>query len=300
MIKNFKELEEYVLSNQIKKSRIVLVNAHDEPALSALVNARRNGVVEGILLGDAEKIVDMLHEIGESEKDYEIINCIGEELDVAKAGIQLIYEGKADIPMKGILQTSNYTRAILAKEFQLIPAGGLISLTSAFEYNDRLIILTDCGINIDPDADKKINIIKNALPMAAALGIENPKVAILSAVEKPSPKILSTQEALDITARGVEGCTVSGPLALDGAISEESAKHKGINDPVAGHADILVMPDLDAGNICFKAITYIAGKSIASTISGVKCPVVITSRADTPESKYYSILLSALRVIKGC
>ena len=300
MFTTFKEIESYVLSQNMKK-RIALANAHDEPALSAVVNAKRRGVVEGTLIGKKAEIVQMLHDMGESEADYEIIDFDGEELESAKIAIKLVKEGKADIPMKGILQTSNFARAILNRETGLVPASGrrLVSQCGIFEYEDRFMMITDAAINIAPDVDTQIGIVENALPVANALGVELPKVAVLSAVENVTEKMPSTVSAAEIAKRGIPGCVVSGPLALDGAISMESVKHKGIHDPVAGQADILLVPFIEIGNVLYKSITYIAGKTMASTICGASCPVIITSRADTPDSKYYSILLAVLRCLKA-
>ena len=154
MFTTFKEIESYVLSQNMKK-RIALANAHDEPALSAVVNAKRRGVVEGTLIGKKAEIVRMLHDMGESEADYEIIDFDGEELESAKIAIKLVKEGKADIPMKGILQTSNFARAILNRETGLIPASGrrLVSQCGIFEYEGRFVMITDAAININPDVD---------------------------------------------------------------------------------------------------------------------------------------------------
>ena len=282
MFTSFKELEAYVLGCGMKK-RIALANAHDEPALSAVVNARRKGVVEGTLVGKKNEIIAMLHEMGESEKDYEIVDFDGEELDAAKLTVQLVREGKADIPMKGILQTSNFARAILNRETGLIPASGkrLVSQCGIFEYEGRFVMITDAAINIAPDVETQIGIVENALPVAKALGNDCPKVAVLSAVENVTEKMPSTVSAAAIKERGIPGCVVTGPLALDGAISMESVKHKAIKDPVAGQADILLVPFIEIGNVLYKAVTYIAGKTVASTICGASCPVIITSRADT-------------------
>lgn len=300
MFTNFKELEAYVLAQNTKK-RIALANAHDEPALSAVVNAKRKGVVEGTLIGKLDMIIDMLHEMGEDEKDYEIINFDGEELEAAKIAVKLVREGKADIPMKGILQTSSFAKAILNRETGLIPEGGrrLVSQVGIFEYEGRFMMITDAAINIAPDVETQIGIVENALPVAKALGNDCPKVAVLSAVETYNEKMPSTVSAAEIAKRGIPGCIVSGPLALDGAISMESVKHKSIKNPVAGQADILLVPVIEVGNVLYKSITYIAGKTMASSICGASCPVIITSRADTPDSKYYSILLAVLRCLKA-
>ena len=300
MFTNFKELEAYVLSHKNKK-RIVLANAHDEPALSAVVNAHRRGVVDGTLLGKKDEILALLREMNEAPAEYEIVDFDGPELDAAKAAVQLVRESKADIPMKGILQTSSFAKAILNRETGLIPASGrrLVSQCGIFEYEGRFMMITDAAINIAPDVDTQIGIVENALPVANALGVELPKVAVLSAVENVTEKMPSTVSAAAIKERGIPGCMVTGPLALDGAISMESVKHKSIKDPVAGQADILLVPFIEIGNVLYKAVTYIAGKTVASTICGASCPVIITSRADTPDSKYYSILLAVLRCLKA-
>ena len=294
MFTNFKELEAYVLSHKNKK-RIVLANAHDEPALSAVVNAHRRGVVDGTLLGKKDEILALLQEMNEDPAEYEIVDFDGPELDAAKAAVELVRQGKADIPMKGILQTSSFAKAILNRETGLIPASGrrLVSQCGIFEYEGRFMMITDAAINIAPDVDTQIGIVENALPVANALGVELPKVAVLSAVENVTEKMPSTVSAAEIAKRGIPGCVVSG------AISMESVKHKGIHDPVAGQADILLVPFIEIGNVLYKSITYIAGKTMASTICGASCPVIITSRADTPDSKYYSILLAVLRCLKA-
>ena len=300
MFTNFKELEAFVLSQNSRK-RIALANAHDEPALSAVVHAKRKGVVDGTLIGKKNEIIAMLHEMGENEADYEIIDFDGEEVEAAKVAVALVKEGKADIPMKGILQTSSFAKAILNKETGLMPenAKRLLSQVGTFEYEGRLMMITDAAINIAPDVETQLGIIKNSLPVARALGIDCPKVAVLSAVETYNEKMPSTVSATEVAKAGVEGCIVSGPLALDGAISMESVKHKGISNPVAGQADILLVPFIEIGNVLYKSITYIAGKTMASTICGATCPVIITSRADTPDSKYFSILMAVLRCMKG-
>lgn len=176
MLTNFKELEDYVLSRNMKK-RIALANAHDEPALSAVVHAHRKGVVDGTLVGKKNEIIAMLHDMGENESDYEIVDFDGEELEAAKIAVQLVREGKADIPMKGILQTSNFARAILNKETGLIPKGGrrLVSQCGIFEYEGRFIMITDAAINIAPDVETQIGIVENALPVARALAWSAPR-----------------------------------------------------------------------------------------------------------------------------
>jgi hypothetical protein len=204
------------------------------------------------------------------------------------------YDG-ADGIKTGSTEESGYCLVSTAKR----SGRRLVSQCGIFEYEGRFMMITDAAINIAPDVDTQIGIVENALPVANALGVELPKVAVLSAVENVTEKMPSTVSAAEIAKRGIPGCVVSGPLALDGAISMESVKHKGIHDPVAGQADILLVPFIEIGNVLYKSITYIAGKTMASTICGASCPVIITSRADTPDSKYYSILLAVLRCLKA-
>lgn len=300
MFHSFKEIEEYVLAQNIKK-RIVLANAQDAYALRAVVKARRTGAVEGTLIGKREELTAMLRDMGEREEDYEIIDFSGEELESARLAMRLVREGKADIPMKGLMQTSSFARAILDRKDGLLPESGrrLLSQCCFLEYKDRILMVTDAAINIAPDVETQIGIVENTLPVAKALGIEQPKVAVLSAVEKISEKMSSTVTAAEITRRGVKGCVISGPLALDGAISMEAAQHKSICDPVAGQADILLVPFIEIGDVLYKTCVYIAGMTMASTICGTTSPVVINSRTDTPDTKYYSILIAVLRCIKG-
>lgn len=295
MLKSFKDIEAFVLQREIKK-RVVLACAHDEPALKAVVNAKRKGVISATLIGKSEIIIDMLEEFGENPADYIIINC-EDENESARAAVAIVKSGEGDIPMKGIMQTSSFAKALLNKETGLTPAGNILSLTAIFEHPDeeRFVVISDPGINIAPSIEEKKKILLNTKRLTESLGIEKPKAAIISAVEKVSPKIVSTTDAQTIAEEGVEGFVVEGPLALDGAISKVSAEHKGIESIVAGNADVLIMPDLCAGNVMYKSITYISKKTIATTVCGASVPVIITSRADSSESKYYSILLAILQ-----
>ena len=295
MIKSLKEIENYVLENGIKKT-IALACAHDEPALSAVVNVKRKGLANAILVGKEDHIAALLKEFGENPDEYEIIDC-SDEAECARITVALVKEGKADIPMKGIMQTSTFMKAILNRETGVAPAGNIISYAAVFEHPDeeRLVMFTDPAINIAPDGEQKIKIIENTAPLAKALGYNNPKVAMISAVEKVSPKMQSTVDAKAVEEKGVSGFVVEGPLAFDGAISSASAEHKGIESLVAGKADILIMPNICSGNVLYKTLTYVAKKTVVGTVLGASVPVVMTSRADTSESKYFAILLAMLQ-----
>lgn len=296
----FKDIENYILSSGIRKT-VALANAQDDVALGALIHAKRAGVVNAILVGDSDKIKKLLINEKENPVDYEIIES-ADEREAADIACGLVRDGKADIPMKGLMQTSNFMKAILNKEMGFFPKGNILSQATVLEYKEenRLMIITDCAVNITPDVDAKEKITANAVKLAHKLGIEKPNIAFLSAVEKINPKIQSTLDADELTKRALNGCfegigEAYGPMALDNAISEEAARHKGIVSKVAGHADILVVPDLCSGNIFTKGLTFFAHMESAGTLNGSDIPVIMTSRTDTLEDKYYSILVAVMQ-----
>lgn len=290
-MKSLKDIEKEALS--CKTKTIVLVGAHDRYALEAIIQVKNKGLINCILVGPKDKIIEELKELNEDANKYEIID---EEVDerMASLATQLIRDNKADIPMKGLISTSTLLKAILNKETGITPRGNLLFQVGVFEYDNRLIVFGDCAIIINPDIQNKIKIIENTKPLMNILHITNPKVACLSAVEKVSPKIISTVEAEELSKVNIEGFSVEGPIALDGALSIESAKHKGIESEVAGKADLLLMPNLETGNILYKSLTYIANKNIASIVLGAQTPIILTSRSDSTLNKYYSILLALL------
>ncbi len=300
MFHNFQEIERYILDSGIKKT-LVLANAQDDDALSAVVEAVNKGVVRAVLIGIPEKITELLTAMSADPADYEII----EERDERKAGMmacQMVKDGQADMPMKGLMQTATFMRCILDKErFGFVPDGALLSQATVMEYDDRMMIVTDCAVTVTPDYNDKVKLIKNAVKLANKLQIDCPKVAVVAPVETVNPKMPSTVDAALLSKaaeRGqIKGCIVDGPLGLDNAISAEAAKHKGIKSPVAGCPDILLMPDLCAGNIFTKSIHYFANMISSGTLCGTTVPVVMTSRTDTPKDKYYSILTAIMQCL---
>lgn len=294
----FDELERYILKNKIVK-RIALCGAHDEPALSALVEAKRKRVVEGVLIGDEKKIVSMLKKMGETPFDYTVIDET-DDLKAAKLAVAYTKEGKADIPMKGLMQTANYMRAILNKETGILPEGKLLSECTAFEYPDagRMMFVTDCAVNILPTKEEKIEIIKNAAELAHKFGVERVKVALMSALEKVNPKISSTVEADELAKMDwPDDMVVEGPFALDNAVDVEAARHKEIESVVAGYADVLAMPDLCSANVLHKGLHFFAHLKTAGALCGTEYPVILTSRTDSPNTKYNSILTAVLQAL---
>jgi phosphate butyryltransferase len=301
MFRTFAEIEKSILDSHIQK-RIALMNAHDSHSLPALAAAKKKGLVTAVLLGDEACIKKLLRECGEAPGDYEIIHNT-DDADCARQGVALIREGKADYPMKGLMQTSDFMHAILDKEQGLLPPGALLSQATIVEYpqENRFFLVSDCAINIAPGYEQKVKIIQNAVALAHSLGYACPKVAVLSALEMVNPKIPSTLEAARLQEAGEKGemgqCIVAGPLALDNAISPEAAAHKGLAGPVAGNADILIVPDLAAGNIFAKSLIFFGKMNSAGTLLGTSTPVIAASRTDTPENKYNAILAALLRDI---
>ena len=296
--KTFDEIEDYIRKSRRVK-RIALCGSHDEPALKSVIKARRRGFATAILIGKADETKDILFDLGEDPMSYEIIDEPDEAKAAAKA-VALVREGRADIPMKGLLQTAAYMRAILNKETGIMKPGALLSETTITEYTSkgRFLFVTDCAINIEPDIKAKVGIIKNAVNLARSLGVEMPKVACLSALENVNPKIRSTEDAAELAQMEWEGCYVEGPFALDNAIDIDAAEHKGVVGNVAGQADILLVPDLISGNILHKSLHFFAGGMIAGVVCGTDYPVILTSRTDEPDTKYRSILLAILLSLK--
>ena len=268
----------------------------------AIENARKENIVNAILVGDIEKTKQIADEIGVDLNNYELID-IKDLSEASLKAVELVSSGKAHMVMKGLVDTSIILKAVLNKEVGL-RTGNVLSHVAVFDIEgyDRLFFLTDAAMNLAPDINGKKQIIENACELVRSLDIEEPKVALICAKEKVNPKMKDTVEAKeleDMYLRGeIKGCIVGGPFALDNAVSEEAAKHKGINHPVAGKADILVVPDIEAGNVLYKSITYFAKCENAGLIVGAKAPIILTSRADSDKTKLNSIALGVLAATK--
>lgn len=281
------------------RKRVAVAAAHEQSALEAALDARTEGIADPILIGDLDEIHRIARELGADLSGVRMI----EEKDYAKAAaaaVALVRSGEADILMKGILDTSILLKAALNKESGL-NAGRLTSHVAVIEspHYHKLFIVTDAAINIAPDVQGKLDIIANAVQVSRSLGVDRPKVALLAAVEKVNAERMPcTVDAAIITQmnrRGqVKDCVVDGPLALDNAISAESARIKHIVSDVAGDADILVAPDIEAGNVLYKALLDLGGARGAGIVAGAARPIVLTSRADSRETKLASIALASL------
>ena len=296
MSKNFDDLLSKL--KVAEKKTLAVAVAQDEPVLEAVKAAKDKGIADAILVGDRAKIEEVATKIDMDLTEFEIIH----EEDVKKAAlkaIELVSSGAADMVMKGLVDTATFLRSVLNKEVGL-RTGNLMSHVSVFEIEgiDRLILLTDAAFNTYPDLKQKVQIINNSVMVAKACGIQNPKVAPICAVEVVNPDMPATVDAALLSKmndRGqIKGCIVDGPLALDNAISEEAAHHKGVTGPVAGKADILLLPNIDVANVMYKSLTYTAPTKNGGILVGTSAPVILTSRADSFETKVNSIALAAL------
>ena len=296
MIKNFDVLYQKVKKNRNKT--VVIAAAHSYSALEAAVEAHRENIVDSLLIGDKKYITDCLERNAPAYLEiFEIIDT-GEDLKLAVIeAVKAVREDRADILSKGQCDTATLLKAVLDKDSGL-QTGEILSDVLVFEHSDRLILLSDGGININPTMKEKISIINNAVKVAHGLECEIPKVALLAAVEVVNHKMPSTVDADEITRcfrkERIANCIVDGPMAFDLAISEAAAKIKGFESQVAGKADILIVPNIEAGNIFGKSLTYFCKYRVAHIVMGAKVPIIISSRADFTEIKKLSMTLGVM------
>ena len=296
MINSFDEIIAKVKSKRMRKLSVAV--AQDEPVLEAVKEAKENGIADAILVGDTEEIEKIAKTIDMDLSDFEIVD-VKDVHEAALKAVEIVSSGKADMLMKGLVDSKTFLRCVLNKEVGL-RTGNLMSHVAIFETEkfDRLLFLTDVAFNTFPTLEDKVKIINNAAKVAHAIGIEEPKVAAVCAVEVVNKNMPNTVEANALSEMykegKFEGCIVDGPFALDNAISEESAHHKGVTGPVAGKADILLLPDIEAGNIMYKTLTYTTNSKNGCILVGTSAPAILTSRADSSETKMYSIALASL------
>lgn len=294
MLKNLEQIEELVLKRP--PGRIAVAAAHDDHVLQSIHQVSAKGFAQPILIGDKEKIFQIADQLQIDVSHMTIIKEL-DERKCADIAVNLVNNSEADVLMKGMMQTADLLRPVLERDKGL-RASGLLSHVGLYEiagYN-KLLYITDGGINIAPDLRQKVEIIRNAVAVAHALGIEIPKVAALAAVETVNPAMQSTLDAAALSKmaqRGqIKGCLIDGPLAMDNAINPEAAQHKHIISDVAGNADILLAPDIESGNILIKSMIFLYQARSCGIITGARVPMVVTSRAESSDAKYYSILLA--------
>lgn len=293
------------IGTEMGPRKVAIALAEDVGVLESIEAARKEGFAYGILVGNGDKIQAAADKAGIDLANYEVVDERRGEGQVGLTAVQLVSSGKADIFMKGMIHTNNFLKALLNKEIGL-RTGKTISHCYFHEVKgyDRIFFIADAAFNMYPDLKTKGDILANTVGLARSFGVECPKAAVLAAVEVVNPDMPATLDAAAITQmqrRGqIKNCVVDGPFALDNAVSEESAKHKGIVSEVAGKADILLVPNIDAGNMMVKALVYFSENKTAGLILGASAPVVLTSRSDTIEAKTLSIAAAvALSVFKG-
>lgn len=284
--------------NANRRLKVAVAVAADHDVLSSIQKALQANLIEAILVGNQTAIADMADDM-----DFDLENCtILHEVDPVLAcekAVKLVSSHQADFLMKGLVDTSVILKAVLNKEWGLRTTRVLshVALFSV-DHIDRWMIITDGAMNIAPNVDEKRQIIENAVSILHHLGNPCPKVALLAAIEKVNPRMQATLDAQALTSMTWQDCQVDGPFALDNAVSVEAAHHKGIQNANAGLADILMVPDIEAGNILYKSVTFLGNAQVASVIAGAQVPIVLTSRADSDESKYNSILLALALIQK--
>ena len=296
MIKNFSELLEKAKLG--KKARLIVAAAQDEDVLKAVTNAAELGLIEPILVGNLEKIEEIAKKLDLNISKFKKINVL-DDIESARVSVKMIRDGEGDFLMKGILQTADIMRAVLDKEIG-IRTDSLISHVMVYQVPcyDKLLFLTDGGMNVAPDLNQKVQILENAVIVTKAMGLEKTYAAVLAGAETVNPKIPATVDGkaiADMKDKWTKlGVVVDGPVALDLAISKEACKHKNYTGEGGGQADILLVPYYEVGNTLGKSLTYFAGGKSAGIIMGAKVPIVLVSRADNAETKLYSIALGSV------
>lgn len=298
-ISSLDSLEGLALSRRPAPCPAGVVEAGDPHIMEAVVLARKNGLVAPVLIGKEAAIKAVLADMNEQESDYQIVNAETPQ-ESAMMAAQLVREGKIGMIIKGLIETADLMRAMLKKDTGILKPGSVVSSIALIEtpkYH-KLFAMTDMGINTFPDIDRKVGIIENAVHLMHRVGVDNPKVAVLSSVEKVNPKQQDTVEADQIKQMNLEGkitgCIIEGPISLDLAVKKEAAVVKGYTSPVAGDADILFVPNILAGNLLIKGIGIFGEMATADIVTGCEVPIVFGSRGGPIDAKYRSIALCAL------
>lgn len=297
MIKNFETL--LSAAKEQKRMRLAVAAAQDQDVLGAVVKASEMGIIEPILIGDTAMIKEIATAEGLDINGFQLIEA-ADLAESAKLAVKMVKDQEADFLMKGLLDTAILLKAVLDKENGLRTNSQLshVMIYDLPRYH-KFLYLTDGGMNIDPTLEEKTKIVQNAVDVAKALGVETVKVACIAAKEKVNEKMPATVDARALENQGKEGVfgpnvIVEGPLAFDLAVSLEAAKIKGFKSEIAGDADILMVPNIEVGNGIGKTMTYMANGESAGVIMGAKVPVVLTSRADSYETKLNSIALGSV------
>ena len=293
-MKNFNEL--HAAAEKLGKVTVSVAVAQDKEVLEAVLTASKKGLIDAVLVGDETMIRKIMDEIG--MEDVPVINEPDEEAAALKA-VELVHDGKAHVLMKGLVNTSVFMKAVLDKEKGL-RTGKILSHLAVFEIpgEKKLLFKTDGGMNIAPDLNDKKEILASSIEAVKKLGISEPKVAALAANEKVSesmPVTIDCAALVEMESKGeIPHCIIEGPIAMDVALNKEAAKHKGIESKISGDVDIILVPEIETGNVIGKMLVYYAKAQIAGVILGASNPIIMVSRADTAEAKVNSIILAGL------
>jgi len=296
-MKNFKDLLE--AAKKQPEKRLVVVNGVDENTLEALNKAVDMGFVKPILTGSKEKIKDELQKLNIDINKYEIINAKNSR-SATEIAVKMIHDGEADLIMKGMVSTDRFMRVLLKKEYGLLPSRATLSHISVMDHPNyhKLLIFSDAGVIPYPDIKQKILMTEYLIRAAQGLGIQEPKVAVIAPTEQIIISIQSCMDGATIAKMSehgqIEGGIVDGPMALDVAINKEAAELKGFTSPVAGDADCLLFPNIDAANVFYKTNSKLCKAEMAGIIAGAKVPAVVSSRGDSEKTKLNSIALASL------
>lgn len=296
-IRKFQDLLEAVKKQP--KKRLVTVNGVDVNTLEALDEAVKLGLVSAILTGCRTKIEETCHTLGIDINNYEIIHTETEREATEKA-VELIHDGNADLIMKGLVSTDKFMKVLLKKEFGLVPAKGVLSHVALMENPNyhKMLVFSDAGVIPYPDLQQKILMTEYLIKTAQAMGIKTPKIAVIAPTEQIIISIQSCMDGATIAKMAehgqIEGALIDGPMALDVAINRDSAEIKGFTSPVAGDADCLLFPNIDAANVFYKTNSKLCKAQMAGIIAGAKVPAIVSSRGDSEKTKLNSIALASL------
>ncbi|MBZ4644755.1 MAG: phosphate butyryltransferase [Petroclostridium sp.] len=299
MVRSMKEIIDF--SKNLGKKKIAVAVAQDEDVLQSIHQAYNLGLIDVSLVGDKEKIFQIADKLNIDVSRYDIVKEL-DKVKAARIAVDMVSSGRADVLMKGMINTADLLKVVLDKDIGL-RTNRVLSHIAVIEIENyhKLLFVTDGGMNIAPDLKQKADIIQNAVNVANSLGIEKPKVAVLASVEMINPAMQCTLDAAALSKmadRGqIKNCIIDGPLAMDNAINLDAAKHKGIESEVAGDADILLVPDIEAGNILLKSLVFLGKGTPCGIIAGSKAPIVVTSRADDYKAKLYSIALASIACV---
>lgn len=297
MIKQLNEIIALAKKGPVRK--MVLVNGIDSHSLEAARLATEMGFIKLVITGPAAEIRQLCQHLNMDFSSFEIIDVNNED-DAALTAVKMVNSGKADLIMKGLISTDKYMRALLNKEFGLLPHKGVLSHVSVIENPNyhKLLVVSDVAVIPYPDFSQKAAMTNYLIQTAHALGIDNPKVAVIAATEQVLPSIPACVEAAmlaKMAERGqITGALVDGPMALDVALDRESTEIKKISSPVAGDADCLLFPNIDAGNVFYKMSAKWCRSEQAAVVVGARVPAILSSRGDSTQTKLYSIALAAL------